>query len=147
MLKTNTKKAKQNLYAYMIKQTSEDYDHFSVFQKTKDIKDLKVAIAEDFKRRFDHSYFGDTCLQDLFRSYANELALDIFDYIVEPTAKNIVASILEETEEEKNKYTEEQATELLTYMLFKACYDDILKDMYFIGSPLKKTYICWRSKQ
>jgi len=43
----------------------------------------------------------------------------MFDYWYFGNAREIVAEILEETEEEKNKYTEEAAADLLTRLIYR----------------------------
>lgn len=123
-LKTNTNKATANLFEYIANTINPEEigEGFDVWTATR--TDFSKAIVEYFETSY---YNGDNrkhkmTKQELFTEWASGLPLGIFDYYDNMSAVEIVGDILEETEEEKAKYTEEQASALLTYMIFRNAY-------------------------
>ena len=118
MLRTNSKKALENLDSYLMEHAEDIADNYG----------LEIANMSDFANvALNHCFYvemikfnknaGRTSYRDLFGSWAAGLALPIFDYYY-CNAKDIVSGILEETEEEASRYTEEAARELLTTMIW-----------------------------
>lgn len=121
MLKTNSKKAAENIRAYIMNGfTPEGYtdnppqEFPEIARFILDIfKSEKYRLPQDF-RYYHHNEgaaFADWCagLPGVFDTcyYYNRSAVDD------------LAAILEETEEEKARYTEEQAENLLTSLIYR----------------------------
>lgn len=120
MLKTNSKKAMENIRAYIC----EDAEYLN---ECAEYDGVKLTTAADFA-----AYAYDLFLEQkkgdkrrlsvyaLFVEWASGLALGgMFDYYYRPTAKRILGDILEESEAEREKYTESQAEALLTLLIFR----------------------------
>ena len=140
MLKTNSKKAKENLKKYIM-----DYSE-SVFTDEQDychesgIKfDLNIDSFSDRCKMLYQRFLEEYCYpwnlqqyrfnyQALFEQWSRGLPCNgLFCYWYNREAKEDIAAILEETETEKNKYTEEQAEKLLTNLLYREIYNGYLK--------------------
>ena len=122
MLRTNSKKAMENLYSY-IRENSEDYlqDNYSL-EGLDNKKKLYSAIYETFKQemRPECPYYRRYPEQEVFKQWAQGLAMGgLFCYYYNREARTDLATILEETEEEANRYSEEKAEELLTYLIYR----------------------------
>lgn len=124
MLKTNSKKAINNLWAYIM----EDIDYinagYNLEVKKDDKKAAAAAIYDIFKiEKLNNPYYQDnkTPTQDIFEDWAQGLPLGgMFDYYYyNKNAVDILGTILEETEEEKARFTEEAAAAQLTHMIFR----------------------------
>ena len=128
MLRTNSKKAKENIKNYIIENfdfsSYEGYKGYEV--EPKEYTDICKTIYNTFytekvkndKRKMsDYEYFKEWC-QGL------PSMLDTC-YYYNRSAKKDLANILEEAEVEANKYTEEEAEERLTYLLYR----EITKNM------------------
>lgn len=117
MLKTNSKKARENIRAYIMdnENTAEYADATcSTFEE------VAAAIYADFDRVTNTPINRRTSLQDRFAEYAAGLP-SIIDtcYYYNRSALDDLANILEETDAEKAKYTEEQAEKMLSYLIFR----------------------------
>ena len=115
MLKTNSKKAKENLKNYIL----ENFDPSSYEVKTptnyKEVCKMIYEIMESEKY-----YAREATDYQTFKSWCQGLpSLLNTCYYYNREAKEDLKNILEETEEEANKYTEEQAEELLTQLLYR----------------------------
>lgn len=121
MLKTNTKQAKENIKKYIV----ENFDpsgytekHFETFQ------DISSFIMQTFRDEKYHTpndfryYHGNE--QKAFFDWCAGLP-SVLDtcYLYNRSAVEDLGNILEETEEEKNKYTEEEAESRLTYLIYR----------------------------
>ena len=121
-LRTNSKKAMENLYNY-IRDYSEDYleENYNL-EKLDSKKALYTAIYEIFKSemRPECPYYRRYPEQEVFKQWAQGLAMGgLFCYYYNREAVKDLAGILEETEEEANKFSEERAEELLTYLIYR----------------------------
>lgn len=68
---------------------------------------------------------------ELFESWAQCLPSAFnFDYYLGGQAINDLGNILEETEEEKNRYSYQQVEELLTYLIYREIKKSIEKNCY-----------------
>lgn len=126
-LRTNSKQAMMNLYEY-IKQDMDylveraDFDNIKI-----DINDCKQVATFIYKIYQEEKPDSDQVMyhcrireQEEFEAWAKGLPLGVmFNYYYQTVAKDIVGEVLEETEEEKGKYTETQAEDLLTYMIYR----------------------------
>lgn len=121
MLKTNTKKARANVMAYIRKSSAAYYIEDCGAPENITDGDLCRLIWEDFTdtwrgeiRRSNKPY------QEMFTDWGAGLtAGDLFDYFYNTDPVEIVGDILEETPEERGKYTEEQASRLLGYLIYR----------------------------
>lgn len=124
MIKTNSKKAVENIQKYIM-EWGEDFikerAEFDGRQVTTTDEILAFAY-ECFKHEksgdIEHNY-SNPCFV-IFEDWARGLALGgLFCYYYNRSAKDDLAMILEETDEEKAKYTEQEAEELLTRLIYR----------------------------
>lgn len=116
MLRTNTKKVKDGVKAYIM-ENFDAYDGDAV--NADDFKSVAVYIWETFndeilkhdKRRMSYQDFFIEWLQGL------PTVLDCPHYY--KSAVDIVGDLLEQTENERNKYTETDAEHLMSYLIFR----------------------------
>ena len=117
MLKTNSKKTRENIIAYIM-------DHENTAEYTgaapADFAAVAAAIYADFDRVTNTPMNRRTPLQDRFCEYAAGLP-SIIDtcYYYNRSALDDLGSILEETEAEKAKYTESEAEKLLSILIYQ----------------------------
>jgi hypothetical protein len=118
MLKANTKKAKANLKAVMIREVS-GWDHDpTTAEEAAEILAREFITGATWGDGKIHPIGKQRTIQDVFEDWGAGLPNSIFDSIYLGSAKDLVAEILEETEEEKNKYTEEKAEKLMCALLW-----------------------------
>lgn len=122
-IRTNSKQARKNVVDY-IRKYAEDHLEENGLQGCSDaamLENLRETFAREvcFKNNM-LMYRGNVYM--IFREeWAKALAMDgLFCYYYNRSAKDDLGAILQETEEEKAKYTEEQAEELLTRLIFRA---------------------------
>lgn len=132
MLKTNTKKARENLMDYVIEYMSDEEvfteDENKILQSNAK-REVKFyicakAIVDAFNTEFNYeiknAYKRKETEYDIFKQWTSGLPLGgMFLYWYNRNATDDLAIILEETEEEKEKYTEEEATEKLTWLIYR----------------------------
>lgn len=122
MLRTNSKAAREAVRAYIL----EDLDYleerypertFNTFE------DAARAIWEAFEA--EKPYTDQNAArrgmsrQDVFESWASGLALgSLFLYYYNVSAVDLLGDMLQETPEERNKYSEQDAERLLTYLIY-----------------------------
>lgn len=110
MLKTNSKKAQKNLLNYVVSNLSE---------YAADGYNLKITESNAYNiidTMFHEEYYGYT--KEHFINFASGLSCgNVFDYFLHD-AVNTLGEILEETESEKSRFTETQAENLLTSMIY-----------------------------
>ena len=127
MLKTNSKKARENIRNYII----ANYDGAGYdLPETDDFKTIAKTIYRTFT---EEKYYGAENAQrrgmskiDLFREWAAGLP-SILDtcYYYNRSAVDDLAAILEETDTEKSKYNEQRAEYLLTNLIYR----EIIKEV------------------
>jgi hypothetical protein len=126
MLKTNSKKAKENIQKYIV-------DHFSPEGYTdtppEEWREIATFIIETFRSekyhlKEDFRYYGN-CEMDAFADWCAGLP-SVLDtcYYYNRSAVDDIATILEETTEEKKRFTEDRAEWLLTYLI----YSELIKE-------------------
>lgn len=117
MLRTNSKKAKENIKNYII----ENFDCSGYDIETPETyKDVCKVIYNTFyneKVKHDNRKIS---VYEIFKEWCSGLPsiLDTCYYYNRSAVKDL-KNILEETEEEAGKFTEEQAEERLTYLLYR----------------------------
>lgn len=133
MLRTNSKKAKENLVNYLI-DGARDCDYIITEGVTND--NILYSIASTFnKEMLGFNVYGQSILRyyyhnDLFKAFndwcAGLCSAINTDYYLH-NAVDTLGDILEETKEERNRFTEEQAEEMMTKLLFRTLEPYILK--------------------
>lgn len=120
MIRSNSKKAIENIRAYIM----QDADYIAE-RSGRNIEDTDEVLAymwncfsEEMKHSIEQNY-SNPCFV-IFEDWARGLALgSLFCYYYNRSAADDLAEILEETEEEKAKYTEQQAEETLTRLIYR----------------------------
>jgi hypothetical protein len=121
MLKTNSKKARENIQLYIIENfTPESYtdENIQGFESISTFI-LKTFRSEKYSCKEDFKYYHDN-EQTAFVDWCQGLP-SLLDtcYYYNRSAANDLAVILEETEEEKNRYTESESEKLLTILIYR----------------------------
>ena len=127
MLKTNSKKAKENIKQYIM-------DHFTPEGYTDTPPEEWPEIAtfiintfrsEKYSRPEDRRYYKNNETA-AFMDWAAGLP-SVLDtcYYYNRSAVDDLAVILEETETEKSKYTETDAEQLLTYLIYRTLIAEV----------------------
>ena len=122
MLRTNTKAVKAKIQNYIINNfcpddyTSDPPQDFGEIAKfiLQTFRGEKYSLKEDF--RFYHNSEASA-----FEDWAAGLPgiLNTANYYCSNSAVDILGDILEETEQEKAKYTETEAENLLTFLIYR----------------------------
>lgn len=124
MIKANSKKAKENLKKYIadwaedyIKEGYEDGDgiriHDGLFTAIYSIFLVEKNPHSEYNRR---NFISEAAT---FKDWAQGLALGgLFCYWYNRSAVDDLGDILEQTEAERNKYTEQQAADYLTNLIY-----------------------------
>jgi hypothetical protein len=121
MLKTNSKKAKENIRQYIIdgftpeNYTDEEITGFNNISKYI----LKTFRNEKYSTKEDFNYYHNNELTAFFDWCQGLPSLIDTCYYYNRSAVTDVAKILEQTETEAARYTEEQAEQLLTNLIYK----------------------------
>lgn len=121
MLRTNSKKAAENIQAYIV-------DNFTPENYTDNPPQEWPEIAAFILATFRSEKYS--CPQDVRYYHGNEQAAfadwcaglpSVFDtlYFYNRSAVDDLGAILEETEQEKARYTEQQAEQLLTILIYR----------------------------
>lgn len=134
-LRTNSKQAQSNLWkyvrAYMLDEMEEAKEWTEKEDKIFAYDDSNTGISKYMLDCFNDEYLheynrnlirtGRASKYELFKSWAQGLALgSMFCYYYNREAKQDVKNILEETQAEADRFTEEQAEELLTRLIYNA---------------------------
>ncbi len=129
MLKTNSKKVRENIQQYIINNfTPENYTDEKIegFENVaafilKTFRSEKYSTKEDFKY-----YKGVEALA--FKDWAQGLP-SVLDtcYFYNRSAVNDLGDILEETQEERNKHNESDAEQCLTRLIYKVLIMEVSK--------------------
>lgn len=121
MLKTNTRKARENIRAYIV----NNFDASSYTETPPEtfpaIADYILETFRDEKCKYDLRYkAGRISEQELFFDWAAGLP-SLLDtcYYYNRSAVNDLGAILEESESEKARYSESDAERLLTTLIYR----------------------------
>ena len=120
MLRTNSKAAKANIIEY-IKQ-DQDYIEESYNYTPENDNELLASVFGIFLSEKTYELQRNNYINqfEIFKSWAQGLALGgLFCYYYNRSAVDDLGNILEETEEERNKYSEAQAEEMLTKLIYR----------------------------
>lgn len=122
MLKTNSKKARENIRAYII--INFDPSNYDLTQAPESWPEIAAFIIKTFR---DEKYYSleymrakNISEQRVFAEWAAGLP-SVLDtcYFYNRSAVDDLAAILEETESEKARYSESDAEKLLTYLIYR----------------------------
>lgn len=142
MLRTNSKKAITNLRSYIEENIGNELFDELVESKEYQAPNKKSSfdVAADFiyfcfkKEMLEHNLqykAGQVSELKLFETWAQGLPSAFnFDYYLGGQAIDDLGDILEETEEERNGYSYQQAEELLTYLIYREVKKSVNKNRY-----------------
>lgn len=122
MLRTNTKKARENIRAYII--ANYDPCNYDNLPEAATFEEVAANIYNTFKSEkfYTDNYYLKHKISEFesFTEWAAGLP-SILDtcYYYNRSAVDDLGAILEETEAEKARHTEEKAENLLTYLIFR----------------------------
>ena len=127
MLRTNSKKAMENIRKEIVDsyEAAEEYFTFEGREQKKEFPEICRDILKAFnleKLEGNKIYMsGRVSRSEMFADWMAGLptAFPVADDIFLRSAVNFLGEILEETEEEKGKYTEEKAEKLACSLLFR----------------------------
>ncbi len=118
MLKTNSKKARENIRAYILENfTPENYTD----NPPQEWPEIAAFILDTFKSEKPAiGSYARMTEQERFIDWAQGLA-SVLDtcYYYNRSAVDDLGAILEETDSEKARYTEQQAESLLTNLIYR----------------------------
>lgn len=123
MLKVNSKTVKEKIKNYILESAKNcDYIDGETFEQ------VAPQIAHAFIKEHYQGSQRKYNIQDNFVEWCEGLPSAInCDYYYNISAIDLLGDILEQTQQERNKYTEQESEKLLTYLLFKALKDYIYK--------------------
>ena len=114
MLKSNTKKFKENLKNWIIDNYTNEEG-----EQEKDINVIVDQIVMDFGPMTKWPAYKWTPYQKVFRDYAAGLPGSLFDYWNEAgKAREILIDLFEESEQEAQKFNNRNYDEVLTDLIF-----------------------------
>ena len=130
-LKTNSKKAKQNIINYIF----SDIDYLQERAEEDGIVldvNSPAAVCSYIWKIFqlekphnDYYFRRGFSIYDTFKEWASGLALgSMVLYFYNVSAVETLGNILEESETERNKYSENQAEDLLTRLIYRAIQEN-----------------------
>lgn len=119
MIRSNSKKAIENIRKYII-DNFESYDRDINFEDFKEVRDYIKEVFDIELGNFRVKQIG---LYNAFKEWCQGLpsVLDTCYYYNRSAIKDL-GDILEESEEERNKYSEEDAEERLTQLIFREVF-------------------------
>lgn len=120
MLRTNSKIVRERVRSYIL-ENSEDIVEVMDYEGVphEHSKDIFNYIWSDFMER-EGNYLGrGVSYQDGFAQFGSGLPWHIFDYYYNVEAVKLVGDILDETEEERARFSERDAEKLMSYLIFK----------------------------
>ena len=125
MLRTNSKKAAENIRKYIMEdleylQERADYDDITLEENNADQVLAYAYNVFKAEKRGEIERYKFINLYKIFQSWASGLALgNLFCYYYNRSAVDDLGDILEESAAEKAKYKEEDAEELLTRLIYR----------------------------
>ena len=115
MLRSNTKKAKENIRKYIIDHAPEE-----MTENGEKFPAVARAIYERFKAEKSGAYYRRFPEQEVFTDWAQGLACDgLFLYYYNRPAVDDLGDILEETQEERERFDEDKAETMLTWLIYR----------------------------
>ncbi len=131
MLKTNTKKARENIRKYILDiYEPVDYTNNNIDTNKQTFEEIAEVIKEVFKleklnneNARQYYYRKNYSMYEIFKEWCKGLP-SIIDtcYYYNRSAVKDLGDILEETEEERSRFTEAEAEEKLTYLIYREIF-------------------------
>lgn len=123
MLRTNSKKVREAIKRYVMDNyDASNYDENEPEAKAETFEEKARAILADVKRVNGYAVkrYTSYTWQDAFREWAGGLP-SLLDtcYHYNVSAVDLLGDMLEETEEERNRYTEDEAEKMLDYLIYR----------------------------
>lgn len=121
MLRSNSKKAIENIKKYIVDHFDcSGYDLEKEPETFPEIARFILETCREEKRYSSPDLFGSIPTQATFTDWCQGLpgTLDTCYYYNRSAVKDL-GDILEETEEERNKFSEQQAEEMLTRLIYR----------------------------
>ena len=117
MLKTNSKQAITNIRAYIMESWNIEPE-----EQGRTWEETKQAIQKAFEiEKYSSAYERQQTRQQAFTDWLQGLPRALGDYMLN-TAIMILGSILEETPEEANRYSQSQAEDKMNYLIYREVY-------------------------
>ena len=118
MLKTNSKIAKDRVREYVLNSINDewqaDYNGLISYQEA------KAMITDDFTARaYSSPWERRQNRQTAFIEFLKGLPYYFADYYYDRNAVELLGDMLEETEEERSRYSEDQAEEMLSRLIYR----------------------------
>lgn len=150
MLKTNTKKAINNIKDYVIDYMSDEEEYFTSDEIGKLRNNNDTTREENFKlcadmliselyvergTEIENGYWKS--IYDAFKEWMNGLPFALSCYYYNRSAIKDLGNILEETDEEREKYTEKEAAERLTQLIYREISKVAQSKVSLIASRIK----------
>ena len=126
MIKSNSKEAKNNIKNYIVRiyNTDNDRDGLQEVTENPTIEDFEAIAKNIYTCFIDEAYYNYNKMryseQEAFSGWCSGLCGTIHtsDYYL-GDAVEVLGNILEETEEEKAKYTQSQAEKMINYLIYR----------------------------
>ena len=125
MLRSNSKKAAENIANYILEDIEYLQERAEYRGFTLDAEDKSTVLAFVYtifleEKSGELNRYRNVNIYNIFRDWASGLALgNLFCYYYNRSAVDDLGAILEETLEEKERYTESAAEEMLTRLIFR----------------------------
>lgn len=114
MLRTNSKQARENLKAYIMTGWNIEED-----EQGRTWEETKRDIIEAFNyEAYSSEYERRQNRQEAFKNWLLGLPRNLGDFCLCNAVKDL-GDILEQTEAERNNYTEDKASDTLAYLIYK----------------------------
>ena len=131
MLRTNSKEVKEKVKNWII--NNFDWSNYEgYYTKPKTYEEIKETIALIcwHEKSYQVLRLHDS-LQNMFIEWCQGLPslIDTASYYCHGSAVDLVGDILEQTKEERAKYSEVEAEKLMTHLIFKEIFEN-LRDLY-----------------
>lgn len=114
MLKTNSRQARENLKAYIMKNWNIETE-----EQGKTWKEKKTEIIETFERcAYRSEYERKQKRGEAFAYWLSGLPRSLGDFYLNQAVKDL-GDILEQTEDERNRYEESESERVLSYLIYR----------------------------
>ena len=113
MLKTNSRQAKENLSYIMTAWNLEPEEQGRTWEETQ--QDIKESF---YFQAYRSEYERHQNRQEAFKNWLSGLPHGLGDFFLCQAVEDL-GNILDQTEAERSKYTEDQASESLAYLIYR----------------------------
>lgn len=122
MLRTNSKAVQQKMVNFILENVNEEaLDNLKVVKPDYTFKDVAKMILDCAKKEKKEYWNGWYFTYNVFVSWCQDLPsmLNTACYMYYGSAVELLGDILEETKEERNRFSECQAEEKMHYLIYK----------------------------